>query len=74
MYYLKDYWPGKIIESMKPYPVTEEELIEVGRRWDPRPYPITGVRVGANPCVRPILKFDGGLRGLDNYSLKISTD
>jgi acyl dehydratase len=38
MYYLKDYWPGKIHASHEPYRVTEEELIEVGRRWDPRPY------------------------------------
>ena len=38
MYYLKDYWPGKIHASHEPYRVTEEEIIEVGRRWDPRPY------------------------------------
>jgi acyl dehydratase len=38
MYYLKDYWPGKIHASHEPYRVTQEEIIEVGRRWDPRPF------------------------------------
>jgi acyl dehydratase len=40
MYYLKDYWPGNIHASHEPYRVTEEEIIEVGRRWDPRPFHI----------------------------------
>ena len=40
MWYLDDYWAGKIIESLEPYHVTEEEIIDVGRRWDPRPYHI----------------------------------
>ena len=38
MWYLEDYWVDKIIPSVEPYRVTEEEIIEVGRRWDPRPY------------------------------------
>jgi len=40
MWYLKDYWVGKIMPSLEPYRVTEQEIIEVGRRWDPRPYHI----------------------------------
>ena len=38
MWYLDDYWIGKNMPSLEPYRVTEEEIIEVGRRWDPRPY------------------------------------
>ena len=38
MWYLEDYWIDKIIPSVEPYRVTEEEIIEVGHRWDPRPY------------------------------------
>ena len=38
MWYQEDYRVGEIIESHEPYRVTEEEIIEVGRRWDPRPY------------------------------------
>lgn len=38
MWYLDDYRVGKIIESVDRYLVTEEEIMEVGRRWDPRPY------------------------------------
>jgi len=38
MWYLEDYWVDKIIPSVEPYRVTEEEIIEVGHRWDPRPY------------------------------------
>ena len=38
MWYLDDYWIGKNMPSLEPYRITEEEIIEVGRRWDPRPY------------------------------------
>ena len=38
MWYQEDYRVGEIIKSLEPYRVTEEEIIEVGRRWDPRPY------------------------------------
>ena len=38
MWYLEDYWVGKTIESVDRYLVTEEEIMEVGRRWDPRPF------------------------------------
>ena len=38
MWYFEDYWIGKIMPSLEPYRVTEDEIIEVGRRWDPRPY------------------------------------
>jgi acyl dehydratase len=38
MWYLEDYWVGKTIESVDRYIVTEEEIMEVGRRWDPRPF------------------------------------
>ena len=38
MWYQEDYRVGETIESIEPYRVTEEEIIEVGRRWDPRPY------------------------------------
>lgn len=38
MWYFEDYWMGKIMPSFEPYRVTEEEIIEVGRRWDPRPF------------------------------------
>ena len=40
MWYQEDYSVGEIIESIEPYRVTEEEIIEVGRRWDPRPFHI----------------------------------
>ena len=58
MYYLKDYWPGKIHASHEPYRVTEEEIIEVGRRWDPRPYQHGPRRRG-----RLDLRQRGGLLG-----------
>ena len=48
MYYLKDYWPGKIHASRVSYRVTEEEINEVGRRWDPRPSR-TGPAAAAEP-------------------------
>ena len=38
MWYQEDYRVGNVIDSVEPYSVTEEEIIEVGRRWDPRPY------------------------------------
>ena len=38
MWYQEDYRVGETIESVEPYHVTEEEIIEVGRRWDPRPF------------------------------------
>jgi acyl dehydratase len=49
MYYLKDYWTGKIHASHEPYRVTEEEIIEVGRRWDPRPFHIDPVAAAQLP-------------------------
>ncbi len=38
MWYQEDYRIGEIIKSLEPYRVTEKEIREVGRRWDPRPY------------------------------------
>jgi len=52
MYYLKDYWPGKIQTSHEPYRVTEDEIIEVGKRWDPRPFHI-------DPAAAAQLPFGG---------------
>jgi len=40
MWYQEDYRVGNVIDSVEPYSVTEEEIIEVGRRWDPRPFHI----------------------------------
>lgn len=38
MWYLEDYWIGKTTESVDRYLVTQEEIMEVGQRWDPRPF------------------------------------
>lgn len=40
MLYQEDFKVGAWRESTEPYLVTEEEIIEVGRRWDPRPFHI----------------------------------
>jgi len=36
--YLEDYVPGDCSEVVASYLVTEEEIIEVGKRWDPQPF------------------------------------
>jgi len=36
--YLEDYVPGDVFEVAATYLVTEEEILEVGRRWDPQPF------------------------------------
>ncbi len=38
MKYLEDYVPGDVVEVDATYPVTEAEILEVGRRWDPQPF------------------------------------
>ena len=38
MYYFEDLPIGREIIFDDEYHVTEEEIIEVGRRWDPRPF------------------------------------
>jgi acyl dehydratase len=40
MYYLEDFEVGKTRESVDRYIVTEDEIMEVGRRWDPQPFHI----------------------------------
>jgi len=40
MLYQEDFKVGAWRESTESYLVTEEEIIEVGRRWDPRPFHI----------------------------------
>jgi acyl dehydratase len=36
--YLEDYLPGETSEVDATYLVTEEEILEVGKRWDPQPF------------------------------------
>jgi acyl dehydratase len=36
--YLEDYVDGDVTEVDATYLVTEEEILEVGRRWDPQPF------------------------------------
>lgn len=38
MYYLEDFAVGKTRESVGRYIVTEDEIMEFGRRWDPMPF------------------------------------
>jgi len=52
MWYQEDYKVGHVIESVEPYSVTEEEIIEVGKRWDPRPFHI-------DPAAAAQLPFGG---------------
>ena len=40
MLYQEDFKVGTWRESKESYLVTEDEIIEVGRRWDPRPFHI----------------------------------
>jgi acyl dehydratase len=40
MLYLEDFEVGKWRESKESYIVTEDEIIEVARRWDPQPFHI----------------------------------
>lgn len=36
--YLEDYVPGDVVDVDASYLVTEEEILEIGRRWDPQPF------------------------------------
>ena len=36
--YLEDYVPGDVVEVDASYLVTEEEILEIGKRWDPQPF------------------------------------
>jgi acyl dehydratase len=36
--YYEDYVPGEVTDVIGTYLVTEEEVLEVGRRWDPQPF------------------------------------
>jgi acyl dehydratase len=36
--YLEDYVPGDVVEVDASYLVTEEEILEIGNRWDPQPF------------------------------------
>ncbi len=38
MYYLEDFEVGKTRESKEQYLVTDDEIMEMGRRWDPQPF------------------------------------
>jgi len=38
MYYQEDFVVGQVGECVEKYVVTEDEIMEVGRRWDPRPF------------------------------------
>ncbi len=38
MRYFEDCVAGEVVELPATYLVTEEEIIEVGRRWDPQPF------------------------------------
>jgi acyl dehydratase len=38
MKYLEDYVPGDVVEVAASYLITEEEILEVGKRWDPQPF------------------------------------
>ena len=43
MYYLEDVYPGLEFQFEDEYQVTEEEIIEVGQRWDPQPFHVDPV-------------------------------
>lgn len=36
--YFEDYRVGDVIDVDAVYPITEDEIVEVGRRWDPQPF------------------------------------
>ncbi len=38
MFYQEDFVVGETRQSADKYRVTEEEIMEVGRRWDPQPF------------------------------------
>ena len=38
MKYLEDYVPGDAVDVDASYLITEEEILEVGKRWDPQPF------------------------------------
>ena len=38
MLYFEDFQPGLVLTVDETYELTEEEIIEVGRRWDPQPF------------------------------------
>ena len=40
MYYLEDFEAGQSYEPSGRYTITEEEIIEIGQRWDPQPFHI----------------------------------
>ncbi|MCK4698235.1 MAG: MaoC family dehydratase N-terminal domain-containing protein, partial [Dehalococcoidia bacterium] len=40
MYYLEDFKVGKSYEPKGRYIITEDEIMEIGQRWDPQPFHI----------------------------------
>ena len=40
MYYLEDFEVGESYEPKGRYIITEDEIIEIGQRWDPQPFHI----------------------------------
>ena len=40
MYYLEDFKGGKSYEPKGRYIITEDEIMEIGQRWDPQPFHI----------------------------------
>jgi len=40
MYYLEDFVVGESYETKGRYIITEDEIIEIGQRWDPQPFHI----------------------------------
>ncbi len=40
MYYLEDFEVGKSYEPKGRYIITEDEIMEIGQRWDPQPFHI----------------------------------
>ncbi len=40
MYYLEDFKVGQSYEPKGRYTITEDEIMEIGQRWDPQPFHI----------------------------------
>lgn len=49
MRYLEDIVVGEVMDHDASYVVTEEEILEVGRRWDPQPFHTDPEAAAASP-------------------------
>ncbi len=66
MYYLEDFEVGMTLKSKARYKVTEKEIIDVGLRWDPRPFH-TDVETASNSIFGGIVACSAHLFGIMSW-------